>query len=332
MKSFPRVLFFLVLLVLSLSVFSVASAEAYPVWINNVQFTSEKTTIPCGDGTATLTKDAANSFTLTLTDATISTLSQKRSQHGIYSAQDLTVVLKGTNTIKVNADGIAGLFAEKKLTLIGDGSLTIETNRNSMGIATGTDTTYFKMEGALTIRGGKRGISARAFAIFFSQTGDIEITGAEDAIFFEIGVSKVLFDGTGNINLSGTNYGIRLFGESMLSLKGSGAATITGGNCGIFCSGLGDHEECTIRLNGVNSPVTISAINGDQATKCCYITGDNIKNYSITGKPGGKTVVYKYYMDLPPTGDPATPLLWSLLATLSCSAIFMLMKTRKSQS
>ena len=331
MKSFPRVLFFLVLLVLSLSVFAVASAEAYPVWINNVQFTSEKTTIACGDGTATLTKDAANAFTLTLTDATISIQSKMHSKHAIYSNANLTVVLKGTNTIKVDAPDNAGLFAEKKLTLKGDGSLTIENSSSALGIVTGETHADFKMGGKLTIRGGKIGIGVKN-SLYVDQTGDIEITGAGDAIRVEKKSSHLSFDGTANINLSGTNYGIRLSSGCYVYLKGSGEVSVTGGSCGIYGSLQSEYDESTIRLDGEKSPITVSAVNGAHAIEHCYMTGYSLENYSVTGKPVEKTVIYKYYMDLPPTGDPATPLLWSLLATLSCSAIFMLMKTRKSQS
>ena len=69
MKKFRNVLFLLtIMLIGTLTINNVKAEENYGLWVNGEEFTSEKTTINCGEGTATFDN---STNTLTLNNATI---------------------------------------------------------------------------------------------------------------------------------------------------------------------------------------------------------------------------------------------------------------------
>ena len=78
------------------------SETKYDLWVNGEQFTSEKTSISCGSGTATYN---ASSNTVTLNNATITKGYLDEENDGttgiLYSKnKDLKIVIQGNNSIK----------------------------------------------------------------------------------------------------------------------------------------------------------------------------------------------------------------------------------------
>lgn len=124
--------------VLALAIAPTASFAAtnYDLSVNGEQFTSEKLTIQCGEGTATYDPDAQN---LTLNNASITNAVD---YGGIDSklTNDLTITLQGSNQITFS-DNI-GIWAEGSVIFRGSGSLAISVAGDTMdGISVGGDVT-----------------------------------------------------------------------------------------------------------------------------------------------------------------------------------------------
>ena len=112
------------------------AATNYDLSVNGEQFTSEKLTIQCGEGTATYDPDAQN---LTLNNASITNAVD---YGGIDSelTNDLTITLQGSNRITFS-DNI-GIWATESVIFRGSGSLTISVAGDTMdGISVGGDVT-----------------------------------------------------------------------------------------------------------------------------------------------------------------------------------------------
>ena len=129
----------------------VNAAENYGLFVNGEEFTSEKTTINCGDGTAVFNPET---ITLTLNDATITKgykipESKERDQGvgvvGIYydsgivydedydpeepkNLDNLTIVLNGTNTINIS---VFAMLLEANVTIEGEGKLDVNLSVTS---------------------------------------------------------------------------------------------------------------------------------------------------------------------------------------------------------
>ncbi|RDB58166.1 carbohydrate-binding domain-containing protein [Slackia isoflavoniconvertens] len=109
-----------------------ADTTQYDLFINGEQFTSEKLTIECGEGTATY--DPATQ-TLALNNASIANAA---GYGGIDSklANDLTITLQGDNYITFDDD--MGIMASGNVEIQGPGSLTINVageNMDGMSVA-----------------------------------------------------------------------------------------------------------------------------------------------------------------------------------------------------
>ena len=108
--------------------------EKYGVFINGVQFTNKKTTVPCGNGNAVYDPGTK---TLTLNNVTVneSTIVKTYGSwiHGgsIYSKADtLTIIVNGTNNISADADGIS-TSSGSNVTIKGTGKLVLDTLADS---------------------------------------------------------------------------------------------------------------------------------------------------------------------------------------------------------
>lgn len=152
-----------------------STVEEYPLWVGNVQVTSENADNVLGDGTVRL-EVADGKYTLTLENAVISETSAHKwagstYSTNIYSPQedlDLTVKLIGENTLR-NAEASIWLHNQlyrDKLTFCGDGSLNIETlesdsyshnYKKSMIIygSLSVDNTTVKAEGYISVNGDR---------------------------------------------------------------------------------------------------------------------------------------------------------------------------------
>lgn len=96
-----------------------AETTQYNLFVNGEQFTSDKLTIACGEGTATYDPDAQ---TLTLNNASIT---NARDYGGINSelTGNLDIVLQGEN--RITFDDNMGIMATGNIEFSGSGSLTI---------------------------------------------------------------------------------------------------------------------------------------------------------------------------------------------------------------
>lgn len=125
-------------LVFALAIAPTASFAAtnYDLSVNGEQFTSEKLTIQCGEGTATYNPATQN---LTLDNASITNAVD---YGGIDSklTNDLTITLQGANQITFNDN--MGIKATGSVTFRGSGSLAISVAGDTMdGISVGGDAT-----------------------------------------------------------------------------------------------------------------------------------------------------------------------------------------------
>ena len=143
------------------------------LYVNGEQFTSEKLSIACGEGTATYDPDTK---TLTLNNATITNggKSDENPKYGIrvVGDNDLTIKLSGTNSITLANGG--GIFADggsDNYNIIGDGKLTIDVKWDAL----------YTLNGNISIsEGAKLDIkSAEGNGIMSYNKGNIFIDGAK---------------------------------------------------------------------------------------------------------------------------------------------------------
>ena len=152
------------------------AAENYNLYVNGEQFTSEKLSIACGEGTASYDP---NTKTLTLNNATITNggKSDESPQYGIrvVGDTDLTIKLSGTNSITLDNGG--GIFADgssDNYNIIGDGKLTINVKADAL----------YTLNGNISIsEGAKLDItSAEGCGIISYNKGILSIDGAKVAV------------------------------------------------------------------------------------------------------------------------------------------------------
>ena len=152
------------------------AAENYDLYVNGEQFTSEKLSITCGEGTASYDP---NTKTLTLNNATITNggKSDESPKYGIrvVGDTDLTIKLSGTNSITLDNGG--GIFADgssDNYNIIGDGKLTIDVKWDAL----------YTLNGNISIsEGAKLDItSAQGCGITSYNKGKLSIDGAKVAV------------------------------------------------------------------------------------------------------------------------------------------------------
>ena len=152
------------------------AAENYDLYVNGEQFTSEKLSITCGEGTASYDP---NTKTLTLNNATITNggKSDESPKYGIrvVGDTDLTIKLSGTNSITLDNGG--GIFADgssDNYNIIGDGKLTINVKWDAL----------YTLNGNISIsEGAKLDItSAQGCGITSYNKGILSIDGTKVAV------------------------------------------------------------------------------------------------------------------------------------------------------
>ena len=152
------------------------AAENYNLYVNGEQFTSEKLSIACGEGTASY---EPNTKTLTLNNAAITNggKSDESPKYGIrvVGDTDLTIKLSGTNSITLDNGG--GIFADgssDNYNIIGDGKLTINVKWDAL----------YTLNGNISIsEGAKLDItSAQGCGITSYNKGILSIDGAKVAV------------------------------------------------------------------------------------------------------------------------------------------------------
>ena len=186
-----RVLAILFCLVLAVGLLPTAAfaAEDYGLYVNGEQFTSEKLSIACGEGTAAYDPSTR---TLTLTNAVITNggTSNENPKYGIrvigglIEDTDLTIKLSGTNSITLDNGG--GIFANYgdgrdndgsgsvNYNIIGSGKLTINVRWDAL----------YTLNGNISISGGAE-LDIRSdegCGIMSYNRGDITIDSAKVSV------------------------------------------------------------------------------------------------------------------------------------------------------
>ena len=151
----------------------VETAQNLNLYVNGEQFTTEKLSIACGEGTATYDPDTK---TLTLNNATITNggKNDESPKYGIrvIGDTDLTIKLLGTNSITLANGG--GIFADgnsDNYNIIGNGKLTINVRWDAL----------YTLNGNISIsEGAELDIkSAEGSGIISYNKGKISIDGAK---------------------------------------------------------------------------------------------------------------------------------------------------------
>ena len=221
------------------------AAENYNLYVNGEQFTSEKLSIACGEGTASYDP---NTKTLTLNNAAITSggKSDESPKYGIrvVGDTDLTIKLSGTNSITLDNGG--GIFADgssDNYNIIGDGKLTINvkwdalyTLNGNISISEGAElditsakgcgiTSYNK--GILSIDGAKVAVSsyytaASAKELEIKNNSEVVLIASADqfnAVYMgdENGAGKIEIT---NSKVEATSYYPALFTEGNLTVNG----------------------------------------------------------------------------------------------------------------
>ena len=221
------------------------AAENYNLYVNGEQFTSEKLSIACGEGTASYDP---NTKTLTLNNAAITNggKSDESPKYGIrvVGDTDLTIKLSGTNSITLDNGG--GIFADgssDNYNIIGDGKLTINvkwdalyTLNGNISISEGAELDITSAEGCgiisynkgiLSIDGAKVAVSsyytaASAKELEIKNNSEVVLIASADqfnAVYMgdENGAGKIEII---NSKVEATSYYPALFTEGNLTVNG----------------------------------------------------------------------------------------------------------------
>lgn len=156
-----------------------ADTTQYDLFVNGEQFTSEKLTIECGEGTATY--DPATQ-TLALNNASITNAAD---YGGIKSklTSNLTITLQGSNYITF--DDNMGIMASGNIAIQGPGSLTINVAGETMD--------GMSVTGDVSVRGTSLAVNAPG-GVGIASNGTVSIDNAQVT-------SAALYAGIDAINL-----------------------------------------------------------------------------------------------------------------------------------
>ena len=222
-KNLAKIKLFLGIVILAVAMFifmpiNVFATTDYEIYVNGEQFTSEKTTINCGDGTATFD---ISTNTLILNNATIT--KRYGYQYAVINSEisNLTIQLIGNNVIDGNEGEYDGIGADggSNVVIVGDGNLTIK------------DVYYGTYIGDYSVPGGNLKINNTTINIENAQATGIWVNHD-----LEIINSNIKIDKTGDDLYFGIVSNI------------DGTVTIDGGNLDI-----NTNSHCILLGNGDNS-------------------------------------------------------------------------------
>ena len=222
-KNFSKIKSFLGIAIIAVAMFmfmpiNVFATTDYEIYVNGEQFTSEKTTINCGDGTATFD---ISTNTLILNNATITKVYGWHYAVINSTISNLTIQLIGNNVIDGNKgeyDGI-GAAGGSNVVIVGDGNLTMK------------DVYYGTYIGDYSVPGGNLKINNTTINIENAQATGIWVNHD-----LEIINSNIKIDKTGDDVYFGIVSNI------------GGTITIDGGNLDI-----NTNSHCILLGNGDNS-------------------------------------------------------------------------------
>lgn len=261
--------------------------KKYPLFVNGQQFTSEKTAINCGSGTASF--DVATS-TLTLTNATIENMGGDYGYGGAINSglAELTIKLVGTNTINAEQEQWGTTYRDsinsgancdvKIVSGESDGTMPtlvcdlIDMGRGGSGFTGGAG------EGNLTVDGVNLTVKDRIFVhhnTTFQNGAQANVTGG--LTVNNNATVKVTGDTTA-VEVKYIALGNDLPGQTNQLVLDSGTLTITGS---VAYPGApdGDTNPYAIRFDPVSSGSI--AINGGMFVKQASCAGTNIDESEI---------------------------------------------------
>ena len=222
-KNLSKIRLFLGIVITAVAMFIFMPINAfattdYKIYVNGEQFTSEKTTINCGDGTATFD---ISTNTLILNNATIT--KRYGYQYAVINSEisNLTIQLIGNNVIDGNKGQYDGIGADggSNVVIVGDGNLTMK------------DVYYGTYIGDYSVPGGNLKINNTTINIENAQATGIWVNHD-----LEIINSNIKIDKTGDDLYLGIVSNI------------GGTITIDGGNLDI-----NTNSHCILLGNGDNS-------------------------------------------------------------------------------
>ena len=222
-KNLAKIKLFLGIVIIAVAMFiimpiNVFATTDYEIYVNGEQFTSEKTTINCGDGTATFD---ISTNTLILNNATIT--KRYGCQYAVINSEisNLTIQLIGNNVIDGNEGAYDGIGAAggSNVVIVGDGNLTMK------------DVYYGTYIGDYSVPGGNLKINNTTINIENAQATGIWVNHD-----LEIINSNIKIDKTGDDLYFGIVSNI------------GGTITIDGGNLDI-----NTNSHCILLGNGDNS-------------------------------------------------------------------------------
>ena len=238
------------------------AAENYNLYVNGEQFTSEKLSIACGEGTASYDP---NTKTLTLNNAAITNggKNDESPKYGIrvVGDTDLTIKLSGTNSITLDNGG--GIFADggsDNYNIIGDGKLTINvkwdalyTLNGNISISEGAEldiksaegcgiTSYNK--GKISIDGARVRVSSYYTAVdakelYVKNASEVVLNSSADefnAVYMgnENGAGEIEII---NSKVKATSYYPALFAEGNLTVNGGEVSCTSTADSAIWAKG-----------------------------------------------------------------------------------------------
>lgn len=234
-----------------------ADTTQYDLFVNGEQFTSEKLTIECGEGTATY--DPAT-HTLTLDNASITNAIDYGGIHSNLTG-DLTIALQGNNSITL--DDNMGIMAAGNIEITGPGNLAINvTGENKDGISVAGNGNVSVRETSLAVNApGGIGIASDGTVSFDNaQVKSAALHAGIDAINLIIENGSVVDisateDGRnaafisarggatgGNIRISNSNVMAKsvfpgLFADGNLAVNGASVQSTSTANSALWASG-----------------------------------------------------------------------------------------------
>ena len=232
-----------------------ADTTQYDLFVNGEQFTSEKLTIECGEGTATY--DPAT-HTLTLDNASITNAIDYGGIHSNLTG-DLTIALQGNNSITL--DDNMGIMAAGNIEITGPGNLAINvTGENKDGISVAGNVSVRETSLAVNAPGGIGIASDGTVSFDNAQVKSAALHAGIDAINLIIENGSVVDisateDGRnaafisarggatgGNIRISNSNVMAKsvfpgLFADGNLAVNGASVQSTSAANSALWASG-----------------------------------------------------------------------------------------------
>lgn len=282
-----------------------AEEKVYPVWVGDVQVSEENKDNVLGDGTV---KFDPKTSTLTLSNAKITAPKGEKDNDtsGIWSTEDLNILLKGQNTIysvpaigeNANSIGILAYDYDnekaKDLTIAGDGSLMIYGAKSESDYGTGIGAEDLKIKsGTVTIKdipGKKDSVGLDLNGNFKMLNGKLMITTKNARSTYGLFAGGNIDIQAGDIQIKtgdalGTTdddgYTVAIKANKKLDIRGGNVQVIAGDSKENNSQGIYSLEDMTI------SGGTIEAKTGKNSWSSLAILSDRdvlVKNGRVTAE------------------------------------------------